>query len=47
MTEFWNFKDAFIVAQSNLVWLFVALVIGLFVGWVTCRYKDNDKVEGN
>ena len=47
MTEFWNFKDAFIVAQSNWVWLLVALIIGLIVGWVTCRYADDDKVGGN
>ncbi len=37
MKEFWNFNDAMIVAEHNWLWLLVALVIGLLVGWFTCR----------
>lgn len=36
MNELWNFKDAMVVAQSNLMWLLAALLLGIFVGWLTC-----------
>ena len=45
MSEFWNFKDAFVVAQSNWIWLIAALVIGMFVGWATCRYSNDDEAK--
>ncbi len=38
--DFWNFKDAMIVASHNWPWLLAALVLGLIVGWVTCRRVD-------
>ena len=41
MTDFWNFKDAMVVAQNNLMWLVLALVIGLIVGWITCARQDD------
>ena len=37
MSNFWNFKDAMIVAQENMWWLVAALVIGLVTGWWACR----------
>ncbi len=47
MLDFWNFKDAFIVAQTNWVWLLLALVIGLMVGWATCRYTGDNELANN
>ena len=47
MTEFWKFKDALIVAQSNWMWLLLALIIGIVVGWVTCVRSDDDTIGGN
>lgn len=44
MTDFWNFKDALIVAQSNWMWLLLALAIGVIVGWVTCARSDDDAI---
>jgi len=46
MTDFWNFKDALVVAQSNLMWLALALVIGLIVGWITCARQDDHAAGG-
>lgn len=37
MEDFFNFKDSLVVAQDNLLWLILALVLGVIVGWVTCR----------
>lgn len=45
MVDFWNFKDALVVAQSSWMWLVLALVIGLIVGWITCVRHD-DASEG-
>ena len=47
MTDFWNFKDAMIVAQSNWMWLLLALVIGIIVGWVTCARNNDNMIGGN
>jgi len=47
MTDFWNFKDALVVAQANWMWLLLALVIGLIVGWVTCARQDDARIGGN
>lgn len=47
MTDFWNFKDALIVAQSNWLWLLIALAIGLIVGWITCERHDEPTAGGN
>jgi len=46
MTDFWNFKDAMIVAQDNWMWLLLALVVGIIVGWVTCA-RSNDTLVGD
>lgn len=46
MTDFWNFKDALIVASSNWMWLLMALIIGLIVGWVTCARNDDNEIGG-
>lgn len=43
MVDFWNFKDSLMVAQSNWLWLLLALVIGLIVGWITCRRHDENE----
>ncbi len=44
MTDFWNFKDALVVAQANMMWLILALIIGLIVGWITCTRQDDSNV---
>lgn len=44
MNELWNFKDAMVVVQSNLVWLLLALALGVVVGWISC-VRQNDKTE--
>lgn len=36
MTELFNFHDTWIVAQSNWVWLLLALGLGIWVGWTSC-----------
>lgn len=36
----WNFDDAMTVASHNWHWLAAAMVLGLIVGWVTCRSAD-------
>jgi hypothetical protein len=36
MSEFWNFKDVLIVATHNWLWLSLALVLGVVVGWLSC-----------
>jgi hypothetical protein len=46
MNDFWNFKDTLEVAQSNLMWLILALIIGLIVGWVTCVRRDDRTAGG-
>jgi len=46
MVDFWNFKDVLVVAQANFLWLAMALVLGLIVGWMTCVRSD-DTSEGN
>ena len=46
MNEFWNFKDALIVAQENIVWMILALVIGIVVGWITCVRQTDDVTGG-
>ena len=46
MIDFWNFKDAFVVAQANLLWLALALALGLVVGWMTSTPQDSAN-EGN
>ena len=45
MTDFWNFKDAMVVAQNNLMWLVLALILGLIIGWVTCTPQDDSTSE--
>ena len=35
--DFWNFKDAMVVAQENWIWLLLALAIGIVTGWISCR----------
>lgn len=46
MNDLWNFKDTFVVAQENWVWLLFALIIGIVVGWVTCQRADAASKEG-
>jgi len=46
MNDFWNFNDALIVAQENIVWMILALVIGVVVGWITCVRADHDVTGG-
>ncbi|MEM7632947.1 MAG: hypothetical protein AAF299_00200 [Pseudomonadota bacterium] len=36
----WNFNDAMTIANHNWHWLAAALLLGLIVGWVTCRSAD-------
>jgi len=45
MTDFWNFKDTMVVAQSNWMWLILALVLGLIIGWMTCVRQDDNISE--
>lgn len=47
MTDFWNFNDALIVAQSNWMWLLLALIIGIIVGWMTCARDDEATIGDN
>ncbi len=35
--DFWNFKDFTYVAVSHWFWLLLALLLGLVVGWLSCR----------
>ena len=35
MTEFFNFHDSWVVAESNWVWLAVSLGLGIWFGWAT------------
>jgi hypothetical protein len=35
MVDLWNFKDTVFVASNNALWLFVAMVFGGVVGWLT------------
>lgn len=44
MNELWNFKDALVVAQANLMWLLAALALGIVVGWITC-VRHNEHIE--
>ena len=37
MSDFLNFKDVLIVATHNVLWLSLALVLGVVVGWLSCR----------
>ena len=36
----WDFNDTMMVANYNWHWLAAALVLGLIVGWVTCRSAE-------
>jgi hypothetical protein len=36
MSDLWNFKDVVIVATHNWLWLSLALVLGVVVGWLSC-----------
>ena len=47
MIDFWNFKDAMVVAQANLLWLALALVLGIIVGWITCVRHDDKEAGGS
>jgi hypothetical protein len=44
MSDFWNFKDVLIVATHNWLWLSLALVLGVVVGWLSCTATP---VRGN
>lgn len=44
MNELWNFKDAMVVVQSNMIWLLAALALGVVVGWITC-VRDSKYTE--
>ncbi len=35
--NFWNFKDFMAVATHNWLWMLLALLLGLIVGWFACR----------
>lgn len=45
--DFWNFKDLMIVASHNWLWVLLALILGLVVGWITCRHEDQKQQTGN
>ena len=36
MSDLLNFKDVLIVATHNWLWLSLALVLGVAVGWLSC-----------
>lgn len=37
--DFWNFKDFVSVATENWIWLLLALLLGLIVGFISCRTR--------
>ena len=36
MFDLWNFHHWTSLIQPNLLWLIVALILGILVGWFTC-----------
>ena len=40
MFDFWNFHHSASLIQPNLLWLVVALVLGILVGWFTCSRDE-------
>lgn len=36
MNEFFNWHDTLILWDHNWVWLLLAALIGIWVGWTTC-----------
>ena len=36
MFDLWNFHQTTTLIQPNLLWLIVALILGILVGWFTC-----------
>ncbi|MGB7205331.1 MAG: hypothetical protein WBD37_07650 [Anderseniella sp.] len=38
--DLFNFKDVMVVFHHNIWWLLAALLLGLIVGWMTCRRVD-------
>ena len=39
MVDFWNFHDTLFLAKENWLWLLIALVLGIIVGWTTCSQE--------
>ena len=35
--DFWNFKDFTYVATTHWFWLLLAALLGLVIGWISCR----------
>jgi hypothetical protein len=41
MLDFFNWTSTTYVALSNWVWLLVAALIGVYIGWRSCDMTDN------
>lgn len=47
MTLWSNFKDSAVMASDHGLWLILALILGLFVGWAATRSAEAGNSAGD